>query len=174
MSLYYGVLISCWFLFSIITSPEQLTPTATDTPRRGICAPLQEPRELLKYPQGAKAIYREVISLFTVPLVPKTNNIISILLSVTEQHNQDKIQSFEWYTAIVPVKYQQYHSNNIKCPFSKISGINPKRIFVLFSILSVLICYLNQIKLRYSDNFLSVSDSCNSCPICYNGYNRIC
>lgn len=69
------------------------------------------------------------------------------------------------------MKYQQYHSNDVESPSSKISEKSKKNFRVIFNTIGVDLLSESD-KLRYSDNFLSVSDSCNLCPICYNGGNN--
>ena len=47
------------------------------------------------------------------------------------------MQSFEWYTAIVPVKYRQYHFNIVERPFSKISEKSKKNFRVIFNTVGI-------------------------------------
>jgi len=47
------------------------------------------------------------------------------------------MQSFEWYIATVPVKYQQYHFNIVDRPFSKISEKSKKNFRVIFNTIGI-------------------------------------
>ena len=78
-----------FLLISFLPTPARnRSHQQQQTPPGGGFAPHSKSRgSCLNIPKVQKRFYREVISLFTVPLVPKTNNIISILPPIINQHN---------------------------------------------------------------------------------------